>query len=176
LETLRARKGFGTPLLRAVIFWLYTKNNGPYVLGYTWELSAPALLFAWWRGWLGSASTIQYGYAFFLTGGACSFCPTSWSPLPSKRLVDPTLFRDSSGAAVVSDSGLGDGWGHVLVLQGEPDWSAIAKKGGWTKLWTRASTAPKGWAWTGEFVVVGLLNRRIYPEPMPVEWITAEIA
>jgi len=176
LETLRARKGYGTPLLRAVIPWLYAKA-GPFTLGYTWELSAPGLCGAWLKGWLGSATTIQYGWAW---SADCSFCPTGWSPI-GERLVLPTLFQSDAGLAIVSDSGLGDGWGNVLAYRGSPSWDAIAKKGGWKALWMRASRPPyrppyrdAEWIWTGEFVVVGLLNYR-GESPPDIEWITAEI-
>lgn len=172
LETLRAKKGFGTPLLRAVIPWLWTKHGGPFVLGYTWELSLPGLLGAWWRSWLGHATVLQYGWAYTDVSG-CGFCPSGWEPL-GPRLALPTLFRDPQGIAIVSDSGLGDGWGYVTMVRGDPDWSAIAKKGGWRSLWMRASTKPKGWSWTGECVVVGFLNvSNVQP---PTEWVTAEIA
>jgi len=89
--------------------------------------------------------------------------------------VLPTLFQDGSGSAIISDSGLGDGWGYVSVFRGEPDWSVIAKRGGWKALWMRAPRAPKEWSWTGEFVVVGVLNQRS-SDSVPIEWITAEIA
>jgi hypothetical protein len=175
LETLRAHKGYGTPLLRAVIPWLYAKG-APFTLGYTWELSAPGLCGAWLKGWLGSATSLQYGWAWSAEG-ECGFCPTDWMPL-QPRFVLPTFFQDGAGIAIVSDSGLGDGWGNVLLYRGSPDWTAIANKGGWKKLWMRAATRPcegqsKSWNWTGEFVVVGLLNYR--EEAPDLEWITAEI-
>lgn len=169
LETLRAHKGYGTPLMRSAIPWIYRSTSSVLGIGYTWELSAPGIIAAWWRGWLGSATSIQYGWAWTTVG--CSFCP-SWSPI-GNRLVLPTLIQDDGGSAVVSDSGLGDGWGYVSVFRGHPNWSAIAKKGGWKALWMRAHRGPKGWLWTGEFVVVGALNHR---GPVPTEWITAEIA
>jgi hypothetical protein len=87
----------------------------------------------------------------------------------------PTLFMDDAGLAVISDSGLGDGWGHVLTVRGDPDWSAIAKKGGWRRLWMRRSASPgPEWSWTGEFVVVGLLNYNDF-SGISLDWITAEI-
>ena len=177
LETLRARKGFGTPLLRAVIPWLYTKSGGPFVLGYIWELSAPGLLSAWWRGWLGSVAPggFQYGWSWTpaSSGEECNFCPSGWEPL-GPRLALPTLFQDASGSAIVSDSGLVDGWGHVLTVREEPVWSEIAKKGGWRRLWTRSASCPgTEWVWTGEFVVVGLLNYN--GPPVELDWITAEV-
>lgn len=172
LETLRARKGFGTPLLRAVIPWLFDKAGGPFSLGYIWELSLPGLIAAWIKGWLSSAVAIQYGWALGLTEAGCSFCPTTqWNPI-GPRLALPTLFQDGDSLAIISDSGLGDGWGNVSVCRGLPDWSAIAKKGGWRSLWMRASARPAGWFWTGEFIVVGFLNYK----GAPAEWVTAEVA
>lgn len=86
----------------------------------------------------------------------------------------PTLFQDVSGSAIVSDSGLVDGWGHVLTVRGKPNWSEIAKKGGWRRLWMRSASCPGlGWVWTGEFVVVGRLNYD--GPPVELDWITAEV-
>ena len=177
LETLRARKGFGTPLLRAVIPWLFHKHGGPYVLGYTWELSFPGLVGAWAKGWLSSATELQYGWAFSASAKSnnCNFCPSRWEPI-GPRLALPTYFKDASGSAIVSDSGLGDGWGYVATWNGSPDWSAIAMRGGWRALWVRSRAAPtKNWSWTGEFVVVGLLNFSGFKKPR-LDWVTAEVA
>lgn len=180
LETLRARKGWGARLLRAVIPWLwYEKVGGPFIMAYTWELSLPALVSAWWRGWLRSAAEIQYGWAWASDSSGCSFCPDHrWEPV-GPRLAMPTYFPGPSNnsLAVVSDSGLVDGWGHVLAFRGGPDWSAVAKKGGWRRLWMRRRVSPgPGWSWTGEFVVVGLLNYNGFSESSSsLEWITAEI-
>lgn len=172
LETLNARKGWGAPLLRAVIPWIWSQS-GPFIMAYTWELSLPALIGAWWRGWLRSAVEIQYGWALSADGSPCSFCPGGWEPV-GPRLAMPTLFVHDGGKTVVSDSGLVDGWGHVLTIQGEPDWPTVAKKGGWKRLWTRSSVCPgPGWSWTGEFVVVGLLNYS--SGPVPPSYYTAEI-
>ena len=176
LETLRAKKGWGAPFLRAVIPWIWSEG-GPFIMAYTWELSLPALVGAWWRGWLRSAAEIQYGWSWIGQGESCGFCPDhGWEPI-GPRLAMPTYFQDPSenGFVVVSDSGLVDGWGHVLAVRGDPDWSAVAKKGGWRRLWMRRSVSPgPGWSWTGEFVVVGLLNYNCGPRPS-LEWITAEI-
>ena len=177
LETLRAVHGWGAPFLRAVIPWLwYEKVRGPFILAYTWELSLSGLVGAWWRGWLRSAADIQYGWAWSKEG--CGFCPDhGWEPI-GPRLAMPTYIEDPNGFAVVSDSGLGDGWGHVLALRGDPDWSAVAKKGGWRRLWMRRSVSPgPDWSWTGEFVVIGLLNYNGFGSfsDSSLEWITAEI-
>lgn len=178
LETLRAVHGWGARFLRAVIPWLwFEKVGGPFIMAYTWELSLPGLLGAWWRGWLRSAAEIQYGWAWTSEGESCGFCPDNgWEPV-GPRLAMPTYFQDPSenGFAVISDSGLVDGWGYVLAFRGIPDWSTAAKKGGWKRLWMRRSVSPgPGWSWTGEFVVVGLLNYNCGLR-LSLEWITAEI-
>ena len=171
LETLRARRSYGTALLRAAIPWIY-KREGPFMMRYTWELRLPALLVAWAKGWLSSAATLQYGWVWAASG--CSFCgPVPWAPI-GPRLGLPTLFQDASGSAIISDSGLGDGGGHICLFRGAPDWSKAAKRGGWRTLWYRGSVAPEGFSWSGEFVVVGMLNYR--GGPREVEWVTAEIA
>lgn len=167
LETLRGQKGFGTPLIRAVVSWIYS-HDGPFSLGYTWELGIAGLIGAWARGWLGSAEAIHYGWSW--SSSQCGFCP-SWHPPP--RFVLPTLFQSESGMAIVSDSGLRDGWGNVLTYKGNPDWHAIALEGRWKALWMHAPSGPKEWTWTGEFVVVGVINK-IHGTPN-IEWITAEI-
>ena len=177
LETLRARKGFGfgTALMRATIPWI-SDVDPAFTLAYIWELSLPGLVTAWWRGWLTSAASIQYGYAWTASTDPnnCDFCPAGWKLVDlSTRLALPTLFQDGSGLAIVSDSGLGDGWGYVSIYSGEPSWSAIAKRGGWRVLWIRSRIPPKDWSWTGEFIVVGFLNARGSPRH---DWITAEIA
>jgi hypothetical protein len=175
LETLRAQSGYGTPLMRSLMTWIWRHVGGPFVLAYTWELTAAQLVGAWWRGWLASAAAIQYGWVWRQEGD-CSFCPeaTEWKPLGPR----PVLPIHMGEGMAVSDSGLGDGWGYVMTTQEEAggvDWSAFAKKGGWRSLWMRAATSPgPKWKWTGEFVVVGLLNQ--WGDPGPVNWITAEIA
>ena len=167
LETLHARKGFGAPLLRSLVVWLY-KRVGPFSLGYTWELSPIGLLGAWSRGWLASAVAIQYGWSW---SHSCSFC----SSHPEARFTVPVAITTANGMAIVSDSGLRDGWGHVLTYRGNPDWAMIAKEGSWASLWTRSRGSPGlNWSWTGEFVVVGILNQ-IYEGSPNIDWITAEI-
>jgi len=191
LETLRAKSGFGRTLIRAVIPWLFYDKSvgpassvlglqGPFTMTYTWELSLPALVGAFLKGWLRSAAAIHYGWVWsppsLEEGVACGFCQTKrWEPI-GPRLTLPTLFRDGSGsaAAVVSDSGLGDHWGYVSIVRGAPNWSDIAAKGGWRVLWYRGSVAPEGFRWSGEIVVVGLLNHR--GGPVALEWISSEIS
>ncbi len=178
LETLRARSGHGTPLMRSVMTWIWRHVDGPFVLGFVWELNAAQLVAAWWRGWLAAAAAIEYGWVW-RTEETCGFCPeqTQWTPVSSSRLQMPTAVIGKGWTAVVTDSGLGDGWGYVLAYKGVPDWSAIAAKGGWRSLWMRTSVAPsKMWRWTGEFVVVGLLNQWAPASQPERVWITAEIA
>jgi hypothetical protein len=175
LETLKAQSGYGTLLMRSVMTWIWRHVGGPFVLAYTWELTAAQLVGAWWRGWLTSAASIQYGWVW--RDGACTFCPEqeAWSPIGPRPVV-PLLVD----GAVVSDSGLGDGWGYVSSYTGTPDWTVVAKKGGWRSLWMRSMVAPAPtWRWTGEFVVVGLLNQWTGSSDSltdEVTWLTAEIA
>jgi hypothetical protein len=173
LETLHARKGFGTPFLRSMVVWLY-KHDGPFSLGYTWELSLAGLVGAWTKGWLASANQIQYGWSWSLHT-SCSFCSKESDP----RFVVPVVIQTEKGIAIVSDSGLRDGWGTVLAYRGDPDWALIAREGRWISLWMRASRHPSGWIWTGEIVVVGVLNpiHGSYDkdDKDDKEWITAEI-
>ena len=201
LETLKAEKGYGTLLMRATMIWIYRHGSGPFALAYTWELTGAQLLGAWWRGWLQSMVALEYGWVTtrhnvtgvaattglapngVMTVGAvttshkegCGWCPSKQTNTSPPRFTLPTVFREGESLAVVSDSGLGDGWGYVSAVRGTPDWSAIAAQGGWQRLWMRSAVAPSGaWSWTGEFVVVGLLN---WNEPTQnVSWTTAEIA
>jgi len=168
LETLHGRKGFGAPLLRAVVPWIYSRV-GPFSLGYTWELSVAGLVGAWSRGWLASAVAIQYGWSWSRAFG-CGFC--SKGKETKSSFVVPVVIQTEKGIAVVSDSGRQDGWGHVLAYRGEPDW-AIISEGRWNSLWMRSATGPPTWSWTGEFVVVGILNQ--IHDSWDLEWITAEI-
>jgi hypothetical protein len=173
LETLCAQKGYGTPLMRSAMTWIYKHNNGPFALAYTWELTGAQLIAAWWRGWLQSMIALEYGW----TWSGCGWCPqtTNTTNTTESQFSMPTVFRFDHGIAVVSDSGLRDGWGYVTAVRGTPDWSAIATRGGWQRLWMRSAMAPSAdWRWTGEFVVVGLLN--LVETPQNVEWVTAEIA
>ena len=180
LETLKAveKKGYGTHLMYCIMTWLWMQsgsnsNGNPYHLAFTWELTATELFSVWARGWLASSVAIDYGWVFGVNGD-CSFCPsTEWHPL-KPRLTLPCLFQDTSGSAIVSDSGLGDGWGYISQFKGTPNWSAIATRGGWRFLWTHGQWQPgPTWSWTGEFVVVGVLNS---PSSQVPTWTSAEIA
>ena len=175
LETLKAEKGYGTLLMRATMTWIYRHGSGPFALAYTWELTGAQLLGAWWRGWLRSMVALEYGWVTTSHEEGCGWCPSKQTNTSPPRFTLPTVFRFGESLAVVSDSGLGDGWGYVSVVRGTPDWTAIAAQGGWQRLWMRSAVAPSGaWSWTGEFVVVGLLN---WNEPTQnVSWTTAEIA
>ncbi len=171
LETLRALPGYGAPLMRALMRWIWDRV-GPFILGFTWELTLAQLTVAWWRGWLGAAATVEYGWAFSVDG--CHFCAQEWQPMTVPRFGLPTLVRGDGWSVVATDSGLGDGWGYVCRWSGAVDWAAVAECGGWKALWCRSKWAPAPkWHWTGEFVVVGLLN--CWPEES-VDWVTAEIA
>jgi hypothetical protein len=163
LETFVARPrgvGYGTLLARHAVPWVW--GRGCRSLVYTWELGPLALAGAWWRGWLRTAVTYEWGWALRAADASgCGFCPTTTSAEP--RFVMPVLIRDErSGAwAIVSDSGLRDGWGYVLMTAGDMNWPAVLQKGGWRALWYRGSEAPTGnpdWRWTGETVVGGVIG------------------
>ena len=179
LETLRARPGWASRLMRCLMTWIWQKEGGggPFSLGFTWELTVAQLAVAWWRGWLAAAKAIEFGWTWSVqaTDGGCSFCPKkeSWHGPPPVFAV-PTLLQQPRGWAIMNDSGLRDGWGHVVAFGGEEiDWSAVAAAGGWRSLWVRALEAPSPkWRPTGEIVVVGVLNLR---GPVYFPWITAEI-
>lgn len=193
LETLRAQHGLGAPLMRYAVRWLWDRC-GPFVLAYTWELRLAQLCAAWWRGWLRSAAAIEWGWVW---GGStdCSFCPHAaepWQRIISERLTMPTSFCGGNWVAVVSDSGLGDGWGIVSAWSGAVDWASVCQKGGWRNLWCRSKTAPESgsaagihgitgsWKWSGDAVVVGMLNFcRVGVQDVAIQamcqWVTAEI-
>lgn len=175
LETLVARPtghGHATALVRSAMTWLWDAG-GPFILTYTWELTVSQMIWAWWRGWLKSAVSVKYGW-IWRGSTACQFCGTNERrTVPEKSLV-------SRNGIIVSDSGLGDGLGYVLSLSSESlnneDWSAIANHGGWRALWWQGERPPDStWRWTGEIVIVGMLN---YDGRSRVQthWITTEIA
>jgi hypothetical protein len=167
LETLRARRGYGSLLLRSTVSWLF-QRAGPFRLTYTWELTIGGLAYAWWRGWLASAAEIQYGWMW--AGEGCGFCPGAEAGPPI--FVVPTLLRSEGWWVVASDSGQRDGWGYILDWSEGVEWGVVAKRGGWRRLWARGAAAPqRDWRWSGECVVIGCLNGQ-----PPTRWITAEIA
>jgi hypothetical protein len=138
---------------------------GPFILGFTWELSAAALAIAAMRGRLQASATIHGGWIY--SAPNVQSRESKYSNLI--QITCPT-----GEYAIVTDSGLGDHMGYVLDVSGEMPWAAIAKKGGWQQLWMHAATSPgPDWKWTREFVVVGFLNAN---QPMPHRWVTAEIA
>jgi GNAT superfamily N-acetyltransferase len=164
LETFVARPrgaGYGTLLVRHAVPWAW--SQGCRSLVYTWELGPVGLGVAWWRGWLRTAVTYDWGWSLRSegeTGVGCSFCPSTGAV---SRFTLPVLIRDehTSAWAIVSDSGLGDGWGYVLITAGAVKWSDVFQKGGWRALWYHGPTAPVGddpWRWTGEMVVTGVIG------------------
>jgi hypothetical protein len=176
LETLRIRhgvrgRGLGGYLMAAGRRWLWDYGGGPFVLAYTWELSGPGLVAAWWRGWLQSAVAIQRGWVFAVAG--CGFCPDPLGvPNPIRVARPQWIGTDHESWAIVNDSGGADGWGHVCAWSGAVDWAAVAKKGGWRRLWLRAASAPSSeWRWSGEFVVIAALNGH----PASLSWVSADL-
>lgn len=163
LETFVARpqgSGYGTLLVRHAIPWVWSR--GCRSLVYTWELGPIGLGVAWWRGWLRTAVSYEWGWVLRREGrGAdgCSFCPETHA-VSVCPFTMPVLIRGARAWAIVSDSGLGDGWGYVLMTAGAVNWSTVFQKGGWRALWYRGSTAPAGvgWKWTGEIVVTGIIG------------------
>ena len=158
LETLTVspmyrRKGYGALLMRCVMKWLWD-THGPFILGYMWELSPANFLYAWWRGWLRSAAEIRYGWIW--ASNKQNRPPTNTSSLPLRFYS-----KEGDRFVVISDSGLGDNWGYVQDCSGVIDWNAIASRGGWKGLWSSVriqSNESKEWVWSGEIVVLGLLN------------------
>lgn len=159
LETLVAR-GYGAILMRQTMRYLW-QLSGPFVLGYTWELTPFQFFGAWMKGWLRSAREYHFGW--------------KWVGQTKKqtRPALPITISTAKGSVIASDSGLRDGWGYIQSISGEPDWTEVAKKGGWNKLWTHSFSPPSGWTWSGEIVVIGLLN---YCGTKSPHWITPEIA
>jgi hypothetical protein len=176
LETLVAKPtgcGYAAALTRSVMSWIYNKR-GPFVLGYTWELSLAQLVWAQWRGWLKSAASVEYGWIW--KSASCGFCKANAKANAKAYPVGSAQLHNIRGV-IVSDSGLGDGLGYVLSVETEVDWAAVARIGGWQALWYHGATAPSaGWTWTGEFVVVGLLNYDGRTPNIPTRWITTEIS
>jgi hypothetical protein len=186
LETLVARPqraGWGAATMHAAVRAVW--ELGGMSIGFQWELTARGLLRAWWSGWLGAAISIERGWVWMAPqvleqeqGGTCGFCPNTAAWLPERP---PPLLPVVVSGAVVSDSGLWDGWGYVLAATGEVDWPAVAAVAGWRHLWFTGPVAPAGagWRWSGEVVVRGVLNKGVLDcagVVSPLAWITAEVS
>lgn len=174
----------GERLLRHVMWTLWGQRG--ITLVFQWELAGlPALVGAWWRGWLGAAVTVERGWRWRRAAEqeACGFCPVTaaWIPPTEGPATDgrPHLVQDPSNgcSVIVADSGLCDGWGIVLDVtgHGSPNWSRVAAVGGWRELWYRGPVPPAkgdGWTWTGEWVVIGRVG---VGRPIQTRWLTADI-
>lgn len=185
LETLIAQpkgRGYATALVRSAMTWIWSEGQrGPFVLAYTWELTVAQLAVAWWRGRLKSAAAYESGWIW--TAEGCQFCETNTRRDHPVGPAMPLIFRSADSEAIVSDSGFGDGLGYVLACRGEIDWASVARQGRWRALWWRGATAPPRnyvtgvgtWQYTGEVIVVGMLN---YDGRggIPTRWVTTEVA
>lgn len=194
LETFVARprgRRLGEWLLRCVMWELWVSGRGSgrgsssgATLVFQWELAGlPALMGAWWRGWLGAALCVERGWRWrrAAEAEACGFCPVTAAWIPTTGVSDgrPQLVRDVSAgwSVVVADSGHCDGWGHVLTIYrgGDVtiDWNRVAAVGEWRELWWRGVSPPdQDWVWTGEWVVVGRVG---VAQPVQTRWISADI-
>jgi hypothetical protein len=170
LETLVSRqKGSADPLIRSAFRFLWD-HGGPFSLFFTWELSLLQLVGTWWKGWSKAIRAVRSTWVWT----ADCFCHHTGLHVNNSRFVLPTVIQppDHSWSVTVSDSGLEDGWGYVLDFTGSPDWTAVAKRGGWLSLWAYGSRPGSDWGFTSHVVVVGAVNYA----GEPPRWITPEIA
>jgi len=170
LETLVSRrKGSAEPLLRSAVRFVWGQW-GPFSLFFTWELSLFQLVGTWWKGW---SKAIRAVHSTWVWTADC-FCHHKGLHVNKGRFVMPTVIEppDHSWSATVSDSGLEDGWGYVLDFTGSPDWSSVAKRGGWLSLWAYGPRPGSEWGFTSHVVTVGALNY----DGSPPRWATPEIA
>jgi hypothetical protein len=171
LETLVSRqKGSAYPLINSAFRWLYD-HVGPFSLFFTWELSLLQLAGAYFKGWLRAARAVHCTWIWT----ADCFCRKEGLHVNRARFVMPTVITGPSWSITATDSGLEDGWGYVHSFTGEPDWSTVAKRGGWLFLWYYGPTAPGPlWGFTSQVVVTAAVN---YDGPVHRhQWVTAEVA
>ena len=184
LETFVARpqgSGYGTLLARHAVPWVWSR--GCRSLVYTWELGPMGIGIAWWRGWLHTAISYEWGWVLRREekgADRCSFCPETQAASVYLFTL-PVLIRDerrSDAWAIITDSGLGDGWGYVLMTAGSVDWPTLFQKGGWHSLWYCGATAPigAGWKWTGEIIVTGVIGLTPPPAVMDRLRLSPEVA
>jgi hypothetical protein len=183
LETLVARergRGWGRLLLRHAVPWAWDPHQGGCrSLVYIWELSPLAVIGAWWRGWLRTVVAYEWGWSL-RAEGACGFCPVEQRGAHSEGAPMPMCYRDPSNGsvAVISDTGLRDGWAYVLATRGAIDWQRLLQKGGWQGLWYRGPSAPMtgDWKWTGETVVIGVIGAPVPADILQSLRLSPEIA
>lgn len=183
LETLVARPrgaGWGAATMHAGVRAVW--DHGGSSVGFVWEMPLVGLVRAWWRGWMSAAISVEWGWTWRtpVDAAECGFCPNTkaWLPVRAPPVMPVVVSgKDGGWTAVVSDSGLWDGWGYVLAFSGTPDWERVAAVGGWRDLWYGGSNVPAGtWRWTGEAVVRAVLNLAEKPAPPATAWITAEVS
>jgi hypothetical protein len=181
LETLRAERGHGSTVIRAVFYWLWKHTEGQFRIAFLWEMSlAGAAWCLYGRGWWRAMRRIHWGWTWSDPETGCGWCPLTVETAPwKKRHATPVLVSGDGWSAVVSDSGARDSYGWVLATSssstsGSIPWNTITKTMGWRRLWCHAASPPPGqWRWSGEVVVVGAMNSR---EDPPAEiFTTAEI-
>jgi hypothetical protein len=173
LETLVSKqKGCAYPLINSAFRWIYDRV-GPFSLFFTWELSLWQLAGAYFKGW---GRAVRAIHSTWIWTADC-FCRKDGLHVNRARFILPTIIRHPADdwTVTISDSGLEDGWGYVHSFTGYPDWSAVAKRGGWLFLWYYGAASPGPlWGFTSQVVVVGAVN---YDGTLPLPlWISAEVA
>jgi hypothetical protein len=149
-------KGYGRILMREFMTWIWWRT-GPFVLGFTWELTFGGLLTIYRNGWYKAIASLESGWGW--RGSTCHE-------------------DHATDSAIVTDSGLEDGMGVVISGMDQKDicWSCVAQQGGWQRLWCHTAKKPGDyddpWKWSAEWVAIGFLNAN-HPSQLPTVWDTA---
>jgi GNAT superfamily N-acetyltransferase len=158
-------QGYGRMLMREFMTWVW-RCTGPFVLGFTWELTLTGLLSVYRNGWYKAIASLEYGWG--------------WWGVP-RCFEDHTETSEKvTESVIVTDSGLGDRTGFVVSgmnLTGVC-WSCVAQRGGWKSLWCHAAKKPERyddpWGWSREWIAIGFLNAN-HPEELPTQWGTSDL-